>query len=134
MVVRGQLLLAGGVRVLGVVAAALPVQRDAGVVPAVRHGGDHGAAPGPSRGQAAEGGAAGEAPRRVRPGHRHRRPRALGGAPVRRGALPQAPLGRHVRRRVQEVAFPLLRLFSLSLSPPQSVSLELPRSFSARKN
>lgn len=99
---RGQLLLAGGMRVLGVVVAALPLQRDAGVVPAVRHGGDHGAAPGPARGEAAEGGSAREAPRRLRAGHRHRGARALGGAPVRRGALPQAPLGRHIRRRIQE--------------------------------
>jgi len=57
VVVRGQLLLAGRVRVLRLVAAALSLQRDAGLVPAVCHGGHHGAAPGPSRGQAAEGGA-----------------------------------------------------------------------------
>lgn len=104
MVVRGQLLLAGRVRVLRLVAPALPLQRDAGVIPAVRYRGDHGAAPGPARGQAAEGGAPRQAPRRLRPWHRHRRARALGGAPLRRGALPQAAMGRHIRRRVQEVA------------------------------
>jgi len=96
VVVRGQLLLAGRVRVLRLVAAALSLQRDAGLVPAVCHGGHHGAAPGPARGQAAEGGAASQAPCRLRPRHRHRRARAMGGPPVRRGALPQAAMGRHI--------------------------------------
>jgi hypothetical protein len=104
VVVRGQLLLVGRVRVLRLVAPALPLQRDAGVVPAVRHGGHHGPAPGPARGQAAEGGAPRQAPRRLRPRHRHRRARALGGPPLRRGALPQAAMGRHIWRRIQEVA------------------------------
>nr|CAD1825092.1 unnamed protein product [Ananas comosus var. bracteatus] len=50
------------------------------------------------RGEAPEGGARGEAPGGVRPRDRHRGARALGGPPLRRGALPQAPLGRILRR------------------------------------
>nr|CAD1825077.1 unnamed protein product [Ananas comosus var. bracteatus] len=42
--------------------------------------------------------ARGEAPGGVRPRDRHRGARALGGPPLRRGALPQAPLGRILRR------------------------------------
>lgn len=99
---RRQLLLARRLRLLRLVAAALPLQRHAGLLPAVRHGGHHGPAPGPARGQAAQGGATGQAPRRLRAWDRHRGARAVGGAPVRRGALPEAPMGRHLRRRIQE--------------------------------
>lgn len=93
---------------LRVVASPLPLQRHARVVPAVRDRGDHRAVTGPPRGEAPKGGAQGEAPGGVRPRHRHRRARALGGPPVRRWPIPKAPLGRNLRRGLQEVYIYLL--------------------------
>lgn len=99
---RRQLLLVRGVRVLDLVADAVPAQRDAGVVPAVRDGGDHRAAAGPARGEAEEGGAGGAAPRGLRARDRDGRARVVGRASVRRGAVQEEALGRHVRRIVQK--------------------------------
>ena len=100
---RGRVLLADRVRVLGVVGVAVPVQRNAGVVPAVRDGGDHWAAAGPAGAEAAEGGPGSQAPGGVRAGDRHRRARALGGPQLRRRPLQEAPLGRDLRGVVQKV-------------------------------
>lgn len=83
MELRGQLLLAHRPHLLDLVVPFVPLQRDAGVVPAVRDGGDNGPAAGPAGGQAAEGGAHGEASGGVRTRHRHRRAGAVGGPPVR---------------------------------------------------
>lgn len=104
MVVPRQLLLVRRGDLLRVVAAAVLLQRDAGVVPSVRDGSHHGPASRPAGSEAPEGGAQGKAPRGVRAWDRHWGAGALGGAPVRRRTLPQAPLGWNLRRGLQEVA------------------------------
>lgn len=66
MVVSRQLLLVYRVRVCSVVGAVVLVQHDAFFVPAVRDGGDNRANARSARGEAEEGGAAGEASGGVR--------------------------------------------------------------------
>lgn len=94
---RRQLLLVRGVHMLDLVVPAVPVQRDAGLVPAVRDGGDHRTVAGPARGQAEEGGPDGEAPRGFRARDCDGRARAVGRPSVRRGVVQEEALGRHVR-------------------------------------
>lgn len=103
MVVRGQLLLVHWVHMLGVVVPAVPVQRNAGVVSSVRDGGDNGAVAGPAGCEAEEGGPDGKAPSGVRARNRHRRARAVGGPPVRRGLVQEEALGWDFRGIVQKV-------------------------------
>lgn len=87
MELHRQLLLADRPHLHDLVVPHLPLQSHAGVVPTVRHGGDHRPDAGPAGGQAAEGGTQGQAPGGVRPRHRHRRAGVVGGAPVRRWAI-----------------------------------------------
>lgn len=94
---RRQLLLARGMRMLDLVATAVPVQCDACVVPSVRDGGDHWPVAGPTRGQAEEGGLDGEAPRGFRARDCDGRARAVGRASVCRGLVQEEALGWHVR-------------------------------------
>lgn len=61
MGLRGQLLLVRRVHMFDVVVPALPLQRNASVVPAVRDGGDHWAAARSAGGEVGEGGAGSQA-------------------------------------------------------------------------
>lgn len=103
MVVRGHLLLVDWVHILGVVVSAVPVQRNAGVVSSVCDGGDNGAVTGSSGREAEEGGPDGDAPSGLRARNRHRRARAVGGPPVRRGLVQEEALGWDFRGIVQKV-------------------------------
>lgn len=103
MVVRGRLLLVHRLHMLDMVVPALPLQRNARLVPSVRDGGDHRSLAGPARSEAEKGGASRQAPGRLRSRNRHRRPRALGGPPVRRWTVQEEALGRYVWGIVQEV-------------------------------
>jgi hypothetical protein len=103
MVVRGHVLLVDWVRMLGVVVLSVPVQRNAGVVSSVRDGGDNGSVAGPAGREAEEGGSDGDAPSGVRARNRHRRARAVGGPPVRRGLVQEEALGWDFRGIVQKV-------------------------------
>lgn len=93
----GQLLLANWMHLHNLVVSTVSLQGNAGVVPSVRDGGDNGAVAGPAGYQIEEGGAEGRASGGVRAGDRHRRSRIVGGPPMRRRPVPQAPLGWHLR-------------------------------------
>lgn len=100
MVLCGQLLLVDWLHLRYLVGLVVSVQSHAGLFPPVCDGGDHGAAAGFTGREVEERGAEGEAPRGVRARDRHRRARTVGGAPMRRWAVPEAPLGRYLRRSV----------------------------------
>lgn len=100
MVVRGQLLLVDRLHLHNLVALVVSVQRHACLFPPVRDGGDHGADAGPARREVEERGADGKAPSGVRARDRDWWARIVGGTPLCRRALPEAPLGRYLRRSV----------------------------------
>lgn len=74
MVVCGHLLLVHRLHLFYMVAAAVPFQRDAGVVSAVRDGENHRANAGPTWLEAAQGRVEGQASCRFRAGNGHRWP------------------------------------------------------------
>ena len=80
---REQLLLADRLHMLFVVVPTLPLQRDAGFVPAVRYRGHQWTDAGSARIEAQERGIDGQTSCRVRSGDRYRRTGALGGSSLR---------------------------------------------------